>query len=119
MPTDQVQQSIADIPTWLLVLVALAGLTGEMRRAEAAGLAAGELVKRVLLRFGASGVFGISTVLLAAAWGSSLLAAAGLGSIVAVLGADVASALYEKWLARRLGVAPPHAPESQHDPHQG
>nr|NIU61818.1 pyocin R2, holin [Stutzerimonas stutzeri] len=44
---QQVQQSLADLPTWLLILVALAGLTGEMWRADAAGMAVGELIKRV------------------------------------------------------------------------
>lgn len=109
MPTDQVQQTVADLPTWMLILVALAGLTGEMWRADAAGMAVGELIKRVLLRFGASAVFGISTVLLAMAWGSSLLTSAALGSIVACLGADVASGLYERWLARKAGVCEPGA----------
>ncbi|MFL1584542.1 MAG: pyocin R2, holin [Pseudomonas stutzeri] len=101
---QQVQQSLADLPTWLLILVALAGLTGEMWRADAAGMAVGELIKRVLLRFGASAVFGLATVLLATAWGSSLLTSAALGSVVACLGADVASGLYARWLARRAGV---------------
>lgn len=60
---QQMQQSLADLPTWLLILVALAGLTGEMWRADAAGMAVGVLIKRVLLRFGASAMFGIATVL--------------------------------------------------------
>lgn len=107
MPTDQVQQSIADLPTWMLVLVALAGLSGEMWRAHAAGLAVGELVKRVLLRFGASAFFGLSAMMLALSWGSSVLAAGALGIPVAVLGADIAGALYERWLARRMGVCEP------------
>lgn len=106
---QQIQQSIADLPTWMLILIALAGLTGEMWRAEAAGMAVGELVKRVLLRFGASAVFGISTVMFAMAWGSSLLASAALGSVVACLGADVASGLYSRWLAKRAGICPPDA----------
>ena len=38
----EVQQSLADLPTWLLILVALAGLTGEMWRADAAGMAVPE-----------------------------------------------------------------------------
>ena len=101
---QQVQQSLADLPTWLLILVALAGLTGEMWRADAAGMAVGMLIKRVLLRFGASAMFGIATVLFATAWGSSLSAAAALGSVVACLGADVASGLYERWLAKKAGV---------------
>ena len=45
------QQSLADLPTWLLILVALAGLTGEMWRADAAGMAVPVLIKRVLLRY--------------------------------------------------------------------
>lgn len=98
---EQITQTLADLPTWLLILVALAGLTGEMWRADAAGMAIGELVKRVLLRFGASAVFGLATVLLATAWGSSLLTAGALGSVVACLGADVASGLYSRWLAKR------------------
>lgn len=106
---QQVQQSLADLPTWLLILVALAGLTGEMWRADAAGMAVGVLIKRVLLRFGASAMFGIATVLFATAWGSSLSAAAALGSVVACLGADVASGLYERWLAKKAGVCSPPA----------
>ena len=61
---QQVQQSLADLPYWLLILVALAGLTGEMWRADAAGMAIAVLIKRVLLRFGASAVFGLATVML-------------------------------------------------------
>lgn len=101
---QQVQQSLADLPTWLLILVALAGLTGEMWRADAAGMAVGELVKRVALRFGASAIFGLATMLLAMGWGSSMLTAGALGSVVACLGADMASGLYSRWLARKAGV---------------
>jgi len=107
---QQVQQTLADLPTWLLILVALAGLTGEMWRADAAGMAVGELVKRVAMRFGASAVFGLATMLLATAWGSSLLTAGALGSVVACLGADVASGLYSRWLARKAGVCDVPAP---------
>ncbi|MBN3862066.1 pyocin R2, holin [Pseudomonas frederiksbergensis] len=110
MSTEQeVQQSLADLPTWLLILVALAGLTGEMWRADAAGMAVPVLVKRVLLRFGASAVFGLATVMLATALGCSLMTAAAIGSVVACLGADVASGLYARWLAKRAGIceAPP------------
>lgn len=101
---QQVHQTIADLPTWLLILVALAGLSGEMWRADVAGYALGVLVKRVLLRFGASAVFGLATVLLATAWGSSLLTSAALGSVVACLGADIASGIYARWLAKKAGV---------------
>ncbi|MBU0791013.1 MAG: pyocin R2, holin, partial [Gammaproteobacteria bacterium] len=79
---------------------------------EGADLSVGELAKRVLLRFGASAVFGLATVLLATAWGSSLLTAGALGSVVACLGADLASGLYARWLAKKAGICdvPPTAP---------
>jgi len=100
---EQVTQTVDDLPTWLLILVALAGLSGELWRADVAGYAMSMLIKRVLLRFGASAIFGLSTVLLATAWGSSLLTAAGLGSVVACLGADIASGIYARWLAKKAG----------------
>lgn len=101
---DRVAQSVEDIPTWLLILVALAGLSGELWRADVAGYAMSLLIKRVLLRFGASVIFGLATVLFATAWGSSLLTAGALGSVVACLGADVASGLYARWLAKKAGI---------------
>lgn len=105
MSTEQeVQQSLADLPYWLLILVALAGLTGEMWRADAAGMAIAVLIKRVLLRFGASAVFGLATVMLGIALGCSLMTAAAIGSVVACLGADVASGLYARWLAKKAGL---------------
>ena len=116
MSTEQeVQQSLADLPTWLLILVALAGLTGEMWRADAAGMAVPVLVKRVLLRFGASAVFGLATVMLITALGWSLMTAAAIGSVVACLGADVASGLYARWLAKKAGICEV-PPGSQHEP---
>ena len=47
-------QALADLPTWLLILVALAGLVGEMRQADVPGVALGEILRRVVLRFGSS-----------------------------------------------------------------
>ncbi|PXB59000.1 pyocin R2, holin, partial [Pseudomonas aeruginosa] len=49
---NDVQQTLSDIPTWLFVLVSMAGLSGELWRAEAAGLTVSDLLKRVLLRSG-------------------------------------------------------------------
>lgn len=101
---QQVQQTLADLPTWLLILVALAGLTGEMWRADAAGMAVGELVKRVLLRFGSSALFGMAALMAAlAVWGDPYIAGA-LGIGIGVMGADVAGGLYSRWLAKKAGV---------------
>ncbi|HBO4956137.1 TPA: pyocin R2, holin [Pseudomonas aeruginosa] len=100
---NDVQQTLSDIPTWLFVLVSMAGLSGELWRAEAAGLTVSDLLKRVLLRSGASVVFGLASVLLATASGAALPVAAALGSVVACLGADVASGFYTRWLARKAG----------------
>ena len=60
-----------------------------------------------LLRCGASAVFGLATVMLATALGCSLMTAAAIGSVVACLGADVASGLYARWLAKRAGICDP------------
>ncbi|HBO4529037.1 TPA: pyocin R2, holin [Pseudomonas aeruginosa] len=102
---NDVQQTLSDIPTWLFVLVSMAGLSGELWRAEAAGLTVSDLLKRVLLCSGASVVFGLASVLLATASGAGLPVAAALGSVVACLGADVASGFYTRWLARKAGGA--------------
>lgn len=105
---QQVQQSLAELPTWMLILVALAGLAGEMWRADAAGMAVCELVKRVLLRFGSSALFGMAALMAAlAAWDNPYIAGA-LGIATGVLGADMAGGIYSRWLARKAGVCESH-----------
>lgn len=98
------QQALADLPTWLLILVALAGLVGEMRQADVSGVAMSEIIKRVVLRFGSSALFGMATLLLVIAAGSGPYVAGGLGIVVGLLGADVAGALYTRYLSRQAGV---------------
>ena len=112
---NDVQQTLSDIPTWLFVLVSMAGLSGELWRAEAAGLTVSDLLKRVLLRSGASVVFGLASVLLATTSGAGLPVAAALGSVVACLGADVASGFYTRWLERKAGGSevPPRRADSE------
>ncbi|MGA4815526.1 phage holin family protein [Pseudomonas aeruginosa] len=66
---NDVQQTLSDIPTWLFVLVSMAGLSGELARR--GGRADGQRsAERVLLRSGASVVFGLASVLLATASGA-------------------------------------------------
>lgn len=97
-------QALADFPAWLLILVALAGLVGEMRQADVPGVALGEILRRVVLRFGSSALFGMATLLLALTVWHDPYVAGGLGIVVGLLGADIAGALYTRWLAKRAGV---------------
>lgn len=108
---QQVQQSLADLPTWLLILVALAGLTGEMWRADATGMAMSVLIKRVLLRFGSSAMFGMATLMLVYWLKQDYMLAGALAIPVGLLGADLAGGLYARYLAKRAGIELPATPE--------
>lgn len=99
MSTDQ--QALAEMPLWLLVLVSMAGLSGEMLRASGGNLSFRDIVVRVLLRFSASGLLGMATMLLAMAAWKDIYVATALGIVVAVIGADVAGGLYTRILARK------------------
>ncbi|MCY1203554.1 Bacteriophage holin Hol, superfamily III [compost metagenome] len=114
--TQEQQQAMAELPIWAFVVIAVvAGFSGEMWRADKAGLRGWALFYRVVLRAGASVVFGLAAGLLAWAAGAPLLVAAALMCVVATLGADVASALFERWLAKRAGVCdvPPGKTDGQ------
>jgi len=100
-------QALTDVPLWLLVLLSLAGLSGEMLRASGSDLGLRQILQRVALRFLASGLLGMATLLLAMALWNNLYLAAGLGIVIAVIGADVAGGLYTQFLARKAGVSDP------------
>jgi hypothetical protein len=100
-------QALADVPLWLLILLSMAGLSGEMLRASGSDLGLRQILQRVALRFLASGLLGMATLLLAMALWSNLYLAAGLGIVIAVIGADVAGGLYTQFLAKRAGVSEP------------
>lgn len=103
--TQEQQQALAELPIWVVIVIAIAsGFSGEMWRADRDGLRGWALVYRVILRAGASVVFGLSTLLLIWASGAHVLVAAAIGFVVATMGADVASGLYERWIAKRAGV---------------
>ena len=93
----------------VIVLSLVGGVSGEMWRADKAGVRGWSLMRRLALRSGACVVCGLSTMLLLHAAGVSIVAAGGLGCLTAMAGADVAIGLYERWAAKRLGVggAPP------------
>ncbi|AOX28558.1 holin [Pseudomonas aeruginosa] len=110
MPNEQ--QALAEMPIWVLILLAAAGgVSGEMWRADKAGLTGWVLLRRLALRSGASVVCGVAVMFLAMACGAALLLAAAIGSLTAAAGAEVAVGLYERWAAKRIGVSdvPPAA----------
>ncbi|WP_350649042.1 phage holin family protein [Pseudomonas sp. HY13-MNA-CIBAN-0226] len=99
------QQALADMPIWMVITLSLVGgVSGEMWRADKAGVKGWSLVRRLALRSGACVVCGLSTMMLLHAAGVSMVAAGAIGCLTAMGGADVAIGLYERWAAKRLGV---------------
>jgi len=99
------QQALAEMPIWLVIVLALVGgVSGEMWRADKDGARGWALIRRLALRSGACIVCGVSAMMLMIAAGMSLWTAGALGCLTAMAGADVAIGLYERWAAKRLGV---------------
>lgn len=112
------QQTLIDMPVWMVVFLSLiGGVSGEMWRADKAGLRGWALIRRLALRTGACVVCGLSTIMLLYAAGASVWTAGALGCLTAMAGADVAIGLYERWAAKRLGVCgiPPSSNEPVQD----
>ncbi|SED78596.1 Bacteriophage holin Hol, superfamily III [Pseudomonas frederiksbergensis] len=108
------QQALAEMPIWLVIVLALVGgVSGEMWRADKDGARGWVLLRRLALRSGACIVCGVSAMMLMIAAGMSIWTAGALGCLTAMAGADVAIGLYERWAAKRLGVceAPPSGGE--------
>lgn len=104
-------QAISEMPLWILILTAMAGLSGEMLRVSGSNLTTAQIVRHIILRFSASGLFGMATLMLVLAWRQDIYLAGGLGILAAVLGADAMSALYAQWAAKRAGVKLPTPPD--------
>lgn len=99
------QQALAEMPIWLVILLALVGgVSGEMWRADKDGARGWSLLRRLALRSGACVVCGLSAMMLLAAGGASIWAAGGLGCLTSMAGADIAIGLYERWIAKRLNL---------------
>ena len=97
--------ALLDIPSWLVVVLALVGgLSGEMWRADKDGARGWALLRRLALRSGACMVGGVSAIMLLYAAGLSIWVAGAFGGLTAMAGADVAIGLYERWAAKRIGV---------------
>lgn len=99
------QHALIDMPLWLVIVISLVGgVSGEMWRADKAGVRGWPLIRRIALRSGACIVCGLSTIMLLYSAGMSIWTAGGIGCLTAMAGADVAIGLYERWAAKRLGV---------------
>ena len=105
----QAARSLTDLPLWLVIVLAMAsGVSGEMWRVSRENdLSWPNIAKRVALRFGASVMFGLATFMLALYFADNVLFAAACCIIVGTMGADVASALYERWAAKKIGQVKP------------
>jgi len=110
------QQALLDMPIWLVILLALVGgVSGEMWRADKEGARGWPLLRRVVLRSGACVVCGVSATMLLYALGMSIWSACALGCLTAMAGADVAIGLYERWVAKRIGIYEVPPPDSRPD----
>lgn len=99
------QQALAEIPIWMVIVLSLVGgVSGEMWRADKAGVSGWSLIRRLVLRSGACVTCGVAANMLLYALGVSVWASAAVGCLTAMAGADVAINLYERWAAKRLGV---------------
>lgn len=99
------QQALVEMPIWMVIVLSLVGgVSGEMWRADKAGVRGWALVRRIALRSGACVVCGMATIMLLYSAGASIWASAAFGCLTAMAGADVAIGLYERWAAKRLGV---------------
>lgn len=111
------QQALADMPIWLVIILSLlGGISGEMWRADKAGMRGWSLIRRLALRSGACVVCGVSTTMLLYAAGVSIVTASAAGCLTAMAGADVAIGLYERWVAKRLGVGNVSSGRGDHRP---
>ena len=100
------QQALAEMPIWLVVVLALVGgVSGEMWRADKDGARGWALLRRLALRSGACIVCGVTAMMLMIAAGMTIWTAGALGCLTAMAGADVAIGLYERWAAKRLGLS--------------
>ena len=79
------QQALAEMPIWLVIVLALiGGVSGEMWRADKEGARGWSLVRRLALRSGACMVCGVSALMLCYAAGMSIWTAGAIGCLTAM-----------------------------------
>ncbi|VVO55529.1 phage holin family protein [Pseudomonas fluorescens] len=106
---------LLDMPFWLFITLPLvSGVVGEMWRADKEGVTGRSLVRRLIMRSGSSMVCGASAIMLLHAANVSIWAVCAGGCLTAMAGTDVVLGLYERWMAKRLGVRSilPHEAEN-------
>lgn len=109
-------QTLLELPFSLVLTLALvAGLAGEMWRADKAGSTGWPLLRRLCLRSGACVMCGVCTVMLLYAGGMSSWSASAIGCLTAIAGADAVLGLYTRWAAGRLGLKPSGEPHDDPD----
>lgn len=112
-----VQETTQDVPFWWLIVSCLvSALAGEMWRASDLPMPWSQILKRIALRYAASGLAGVAFMLIALSHVSSQMAFA-IGILSSLAGADLALAVYNAWLRKRLGIetAQPTPQASQAD----
>ncbi|KQZ80631.1 MULTISPECIES: phage holin family protein [unclassified Pseudomonas] len=97
--------ALLDMPLWLFITLPLVGgIVGEMWRADKEGVTGRPLLRRLIMRSGSSVVCGASAIMLLHAANVSIWAVCAGGCLTAMAGTDVVLGLYERWVAKRLGV---------------
>jgi len=97
-------KNIADLPLWIIVVLAMAsGLSGEMLRASSiTDMTWKQIVCRILMRFGAAGLTGLATFMVAMSYDMHPYTAAAICIFTAVLGGDVTSSLIERFAKNKI-----------------
>lgn len=98
-------KAVHEVPLWVWVVLGMAGVCGEAWRASTGpALTWQSILKRIALRSGAASLFGFATFLLIHAYSNHAMVGAAAGILVGLLGADVASGVYERWIMKKAGM---------------
>lgn len=96
--------SPADLPFWQMIIFAvLCGLAGELYRADLAGVSRMEMVRRAVIRSGASIAGGVCALLICLHLEFSVYLAGAMTGLASLAGAEIVIAVYVAWLQRKAG----------------
>ena len=92
-----------NIPFWQMVAFALVcGLAGEMYRADSAGMPPMQIIKRALIRSGASVGVGICALLICLHVNADVYLSGAITGLTSLAGAEAAIAIYVAWIRRKV-----------------